>query len=265
MASKNNYLYQSVRNEPIQYSLRQARSNRWYKEWSFTILVSHIVAVVLWAVSIALMYQYATFRAQKAAKFCGQVTYSPAQEVVEYELRVFSQGSPAEHTDYWGPPNEENNRLWRELWNVGGGQGILREQALQLPNRTSTLPPKWPDLYYVDLDVFHQLHCLDHIRHAIANDSHHLHSAALLGEGHIYHCFEAVRESLMCHADVSPIVRQWSPLDKKEKIRGDVVHTCRNFWKIHVWGREHAVGAEWDDDHDHDDRETGERGIGLQV
>ena len=69
----------------------------------------------------------------------------------------------------------------------------------------------------------------------------------------------------MCHADISPIVRQWSPLDRKERIRGDVVHTCRNFWKIHAWGTEHAVGADWDDDRDHDDRETGERGIGLPV
>lgn len=75
MASKNNYLYQSVRNEAIPYPLRPSRSNRWYKEWPFTIIVSHIVAVALWVASIALMYQYAAFRAQKATKFCGQKTY----------------------------------------------------------------------------------------------------------------------------------------------------------------------------------------------
>lgn len=141
---------------------------------------------------------------------------------------------------------------------VGGGQGLTREEASHLTNRTSTMAPNNPDLYYTDLDVVHQLHCLDHIRHAMTNDTHYLHSASLLGEGHVWHCFEALRESLMCHSDISTIVRQWDPKLKEMKIRGDVAHTCRNFWKIHQWGKERALSPDgWDDgvNHDADDLE----------
>lgn len=63
----------------------------------------------------------------------------------------------------------------------------------------------------------------------------------LFGFTHIDHCLDSIRQSLMCHSDISPIVWQWTEPQHSVKIHGGIVHTCRNFEKIHQWAREHAL------------------------
>lgn len=41
---------------------------------------------------------------------------APVQDEIEYEVRVFSQGFQPQVTEYWGPPTEKTNKLWKDLY-----------------------------------------------------------------------------------------------------------------------------------------------------
>jgi hypothetical protein len=46
---------------------------------------------------------------------------------------------------------------------------VTAEEAANLPNSTAELPHK-PNSYVVEIDIFHQLHCLNYIRKALYPD-----------------------------------------------------------------------------------------------
>lgn len=60
---------------------------------------------------------------------------------------------------------------------------------------------------------------------------------------HLRHCVGAIRQALMCYADISPVVWQWSAQYKEAEQRDDIMHTCRDFDKIQEWAKEHSMGA----------------------
>ena len=49
------------------------------------------------------------------------------------------------------------------------------------------------------------------------------------------HCFEYIRQSLMCLADVNIAPIGWSEKKHEYTILWDTVRQCRNFEKIHQW------------------------------
>jgi hypothetical protein len=59
----------------------------------------------------------------------------------------------------------------------------------------------------------------------------------LLGKKHIAHCIDAIRQSLMCAADIT--VYTWSWDEELETYKNHVKnpHTCRNFDTLREWAR----------------------------
>ena len=68
----------------------------------------------------------------------------------------------------------------------------------------------------------------------------------LFGYTHIDHCVDSIRQSLMCSADISPLVWQWKEEFQETKIRADIVHTCRDFESIRQWAVEHQLRDNFD-------------------
>lgn len=68
----------------------------------------------------------------------------------------------------------------------------------------------------------------------------------LFGLTHIDHCVDSIRQSLMCSADISPLVWQWKEEFQETKIRADVVHSCRDFESIRQWAVDHQMQDELD-------------------
>lgn len=57
--------------------------------------------------------------------------------------------------------------------------------------------------------------------------------------GHVMHCINSVRQSLMCMADISVINWEWDEqLDILIESKGNT-HTCRDFERIKQWALEH--------------------------
>jgi hypothetical protein len=60
--------------------------------------------------------------------------------------------------------------------------------------------------------------------------------------GHVNHCIDQIRASLMCSSDLSAIVWTWSREKEMYTPRADIIHQCRDFDSIYEWGSQHALG-----------------------
>ncbi|KAE9987416.1 hypothetical protein EG328_002772 [Venturia inaequalis] len=183
--------------------------------------------------------------------------YSPAKSVVSYENRVFTSGFGHERTEYQGPPSPERNALWDDLYgckfiavsttevsdNLSSQVGIsriARPSAAQLVNRTVPIPGD-PGHYVVELNVFHQLHCLNMIRKRLYSTEEYPPDHELMGIEHLEHCYDALRQSLMCMADITPLPWKWVEAENKAMEVAQVAHTCKNFEAIKSWAQENRV------------------------
>ncbi|PSR84222.1 hypothetical protein PHLCEN_2v5510 [Hermanssonia centrifuga] len=64
--------------------------------------------------------------------------------------------------------------------------------------------------------------------------------------GHLDHCVDMLRQALMCSADISPLVWQWSEKARIAKPASDVMHTCRNFDNIVEWAKTNRIKHHFD-------------------
>jgi hypothetical protein len=127
---------------------------------------------------------------------------------------------------------------------------ISPESAAKLPNATTPFTNDTSH-YIVELDVFHQLHCLNMLRKLVYPDVYTMDltsgsEKAIDNIFHMEHCYEQLRQSLQCSSDISTIYWEWS--EKKQRMFGNVrtTHTCKNFGKIRDWAVEHKAETDLD-------------------
>lgn len=189
---------------------------------------------------------------------------APAEGVAQYTLKRFTTSVGAKATEYQGPPSPTLDRLWSDLHLTA--MTIPKDQAIKLPNKTSAVSADPDAQYIVGLSVLHDLHCLDNIRHSLNYFYYKQWGNSTLNPGntpieeldkdhdkggifhvdHMSHCLDMVRQSLMCYADTTPVVWQWSDRAAGIQISLDVVHTCRDFDAVRRWAEEHRYDEPFD-------------------
>jgi hypothetical protein len=168
---------------------------------------------------------------------------------VEYKTVVFQSSLHGGFTDYQGSSDEVNTR-WEALYNKMAISQISTDQAAKLPNATT--PTAWdPDQYMVELDVFHQLHCLNALRKLVYPEVFPVDLTSSSNEAldnvyHLEHCYDQLRQSLQCSADISTIYWEWSREKKKMLGSLETTHTCRDFEKIREWALDHQLQGDFD-------------------
>ncbi|KAJ7906204.1 hypothetical protein B0H13DRAFT_1619603 [Mycena leptocephala] len=168
--------------------------------------------------------------------FASSTALAPAWTAVAYKVVKFHRGLQDDIPIYERPPSDEVDQAWEQLYAYAASR-VPKSEVVKMTNRT------WPILheegnYIIALDVFHQLHCLDMLRQQLYPDNYTLKSKV-----HLRHCVGAIRQALMCYADISPVVWQWSAQYKEAEQRDDIMHTCRDFDKIQEWAKERSMGA----------------------
>ncbi|KAJ7922460.1 hypothetical protein B0H13DRAFT_1603672 [Mycena leptocephala] len=161
---------------------------------------------------------------------------APAQHMVEYNTIKFHRGLQDDIPIYERMPSAEVDAAWEELYAYAASR-VPKSEVVKMINAT------WPVLreegnYVIALEVFHQLHCLDMLRQNL----HPGYNYTVRSKVHPRHCIGAIRQALMCSADISPIVWQWSAKYEQAEQRDDILHTCRNFDRIQGWAKEHSMG-----------------------
>ncbi|KAH8901446.1 hypothetical protein GQ53DRAFT_814903 [Thozetella sp. PMI_491] len=173
--------------------------------------------------------------------------WSPAQDEVKYKVvefgKYFDPQSP-----YTATPTPEIDAMWEELYNFGI-TGISPEEASQLYEPTVHLPHD-NRTYVVSLGVFHQLHCVNHLRRALYPDEYPglweynedgtvNHNTIL--SLHWNHCIDILRQTLMCHADITPMpyyYREWD--DNVYSVLASS-QNCRDYESIRTWAAERQI------------------------
>ncbi|EJT79688.1 hypothetical protein GGTG_04772 [Gaeumannomyces tritici R3-111a-1] len=172
------------------------------------------------------------------------VTYSPAQEAIQYERVVFSSAFGIETSPFQGEPSPENDKLWANLYDFAISR-ISTAEARHMDNKTLPIPND-RGRYIVQLAVFHQLHCLNILRKGIYGAVDMSNTDDLLGIEHMDHCVDILRQSIMCNSDVTPTTFARKSLDSDMKLVAEVVHSCRDFTKIQQWAWNRRLKSELD-------------------
>ncbi|KIM95117.1 hypothetical protein OIDMADRAFT_134566, partial [Oidiodendron maius Zn] len=171
----------------------------------------------------------------------------PARDAVEYKIEVFHSNFGSDRTPYQEPTDDEVDAAGKpseSILDIGLSQ-IDDEMAVQLLNRTTRIPGD-DNGYVIGLDVFHQLHCLNHLRKILYPDRYRIFDNLTgvnltLAIDHTEHCVDSIRQSLMCSVDISTIYWQWDTARQKTIANAQTTHICKNFEKIQAWARDHAI------------------------
>ncbi|KAF5655390.1 cell surface glycoprotein 1 [Fusarium sp. NRRL 25303] len=147
---------------------------------------------------------------------------TPVEELVQYKNLVFTTGFGSERTPYQGPPTPERDALWNDLY-------LNCETKTSM---SSMIPPTRRSSDTAQNMIRKRLYIEDG-----KYDPNH----KLTGIEHLEHCYDALRQSLMCSADITPLPWVWSDKAQEAKEVARVTHTCRDFDILRDWAREHAV------------------------
>ncbi|KAI0203470.1 hypothetical protein F4808DRAFT_416689 [Astrocystis sublimbata] len=90
------------------------------------------------------------------------------------------------------------------------------------------------------ISVFHQLHCLEMIRigyfATVAGDP----DAVDQGPRHLSHCWDFLRQSIMCHGDTT---LEWVHGDNPGSSGWGYEHQCNDFEALFSWAEEHRFNG----------------------
>lgn len=164
----------------------------------------------------------------------------------------------------------DRESIWRQApspevdaaWNRAAAEGfeligVSRDDIIKSnkdPDSCVQIPSSWGEQlgdnnYLAQIDVFHQIHCLDMIRREAFSD--HYFKDTIRDErrtSHLTHCLHIVLQNLMCTADVGIITHNWIrneryPTEPRTRPFEDfnIVKKCRNFDALLDWTEAHAI------------------------
>ncbi|KAJ7449171.1 hypothetical protein FB451DRAFT_753621 [Mycena latifolia] len=226
----------------------------WTSKFSRTVLAGLLaVETLAFAITIFAVFPRAPLTTCTVPLDPHKVLYSPALKAVEHEVQVYNVGFTGDLSPFQIPSSPALDQMWDNLYNFGISR-ITKDEAARLPNKTHAIPGD--DGHYIaELDVFHNLHCLNKVRMALDPDyypdwristTNNWIPSQKNATEHVSHCIDWIRQSIMCNGDTSVIVWQWSPFMNASIVKGNVAHTCRKFDKLQDWGKEHMLQKMYD-------------------
>ncbi|CRG92233.1 Cell surface glycoprotein 1 [Talaromyces islandicus] len=236
----------SVKSEEDPYATISAALGLSYRKQQRLIVVQWILLAVLLVAISGIFRKGQTMHGrcpyQSIDRPLPDHIYSPAEKVVQYKNLAFTPSIMPNLTKYQGPPTPENFAAWEDLYSFGISR-IPMSEAAKLVNKTVPIPD-YPGEYVIELDVFHQLHCLNMIRLKIwAGEGYQDlgFNITNINMNHVDHCIDSMRQSFMCSSDISPIPWEW--YEEKHRAIGlpNALHTCRDFNAIREWAIEHEA------------------------
>ncbi|KAE9372881.1 hypothetical protein N431DRAFT_505168 [Stipitochalara longipes BDJ] len=158
----------------------------------------------------------------------------------------------------------QTNKYRATLGQLGGGVRVLRLHEEEVRNIGSTNDDPFRPLHIIPddeggyagvLEVFHLLHCLGRLRESQFYNWDHYQQTPFwqvpldIAAEHNEHCFDAIRQNLMCYADVTPLVL-FDPV-RTPSVQLPVpnfssIHTCRNFDEILDWNNNNPRSLTWE-------------------
>jgi len=210
--------------DAFEASTQQLHAYTWRLKLRIWIL-SALIGVLTVAFSLALRYALSTSSAQTRTS-SQPIPQVPAKQVIFERNSTFA-----------APSSPESDRAWASLAPPGDGFILLSNNTRE----QNSLPlGKTTDRGQVyDISLFHQLHCLAAIRThlftlqaAMSRTNRDEIYEILLKpkEEHIFHCFDYIRQALMCAGDLTIEWPREEPDGRRFAVDGwGIPHECKSW------------------------------------
>jgi len=170
----------------------------------------------------------------------------PSPEVDAAWERISRKSSPLSSLSPSGKVSTDSPALHTDI----GMHAMTRTEVEGIGKNASECAktqPDWgygPDAYMSEIDVFHQLHCLNSLRKT--NILHYDYywgktwgyEPPVMFESHIDHCIDILRQNLMCNADVEMLTYNWRKTQHNPFPDIGAVKLCRDFEALVKWQEE---------------------------
>ncbi|KAI4157983.1 MAG: hypothetical protein LQ342_007843 [Letrouitia transgressa] len=173
---------------------------------------------------------------------------APVNDIVKYKTVTFDSFFLGHASPWTRGTKEEKDALWAATYEFGIS-GISKDEASNLLNETLPAPHD-PETYMIQLEVFHNLHCLNMLRKTIYPDQYpdmvSYHDNGTINHGtlqalHMDHCLDALRQSTMCESDVTPVTFVNNFFGRGVYPNLVATHTCRDFDALVNWAKGREV------------------------
>ncbi|XWW97684.1 hypothetical protein V2A60_005670 [Cordyceps javanica] len=218
--------------------IRKVRSRKSsQKRWWIGFLAIHFFLLTTYLVTVLNMQA----ELAKLRKHGLQLIQSPASGALEWSEHTFVENSFS-HGPFSGYPREEIDRNWHDLINY---ENIVIEPEIIARLGREDIAVADPDGrgYLGTLNVYHQLHCIKRLWQYTYPEVYRKDQTAAQAEAdrlHKEHCFDYLRQSVMCLADIGIITYQWSD-DDVVPVANSTTHQCANWGKLDQWTRQRSV------------------------
>jgi len=189
-------------------------------------------------------------------------TYDFTKDAIKLEIRPFQDTfGDNEHSLFRGNPRPELDAAWLGMvqgYNIRVPPSVWIPDAT--PNHTLVELPDESGDHYAVVAAIHDLHCLKTLReYLIPEDYPTIYEMFKPKPGekigiHIDHCIDVLRQSAMCHADMTLLPFEWW---EHNPIPQNIIHTphlCANWEMVQDWAIKHSfnpVGFLFGHDHGH--------------
>lgn len=165
----------------------------------------------------------------------------PAAAAVKYVTRTFEEDQ--KYMTLHGTPSNDTDQAWLNL--MGTTEGLVQlsaQNGFDIDRLPDTIESKiHPGLFLYGLEVYHQLHCLDRIRKSFHPQYYFAGETEQEVVSHREHCLDHIRQSVICSGDFALDRWYYDPVDKKNWLKTDVPHLCRDYSVLQEWQEAHRI------------------------
>ncbi|KAF4959414.1 hypothetical protein FSARC_10739 [Fusarium sarcochroum] len=186
--------------------------------------------------------------------------YSPVLDSINFKLGpkeveggLFEAKNPSKWRNSLAP-DPVVDEAWEDLENIRVFP-ITESEVRRLgkdPELLVKFPPEYglgDNAYMGQIDMFHQIHCLNLLRHLAWAEYHRNGTAKKpfsdLHWVHVSHCTDILMQNLMCNGNLDIVTFNWVETQTNPFPDFGVKHQCRDFDAIYEWQDKHSVPKEW--------------------
>ncbi|KAK1846647.1 hypothetical protein CCHR01_10747 [Colletotrichum chrysophilum] len=174
-------------------------------------------------------------------------------ETVEVKGTLFNDYTPSR---IWRqPPSEEVDKAWDDMTRIeyfGVSGDALRKMGKD-PKISVSIPEDWgvgPDKYLVEIDMQHQLHCLNAIRkyaywdYYYSNSYKNISMAPKRHQAHLAHCVDIILQALTCNPSLDLISHNWMKTQENPYPDFNIKRQCVAHDPILKWQHQNGISEQ---------------------
>ncbi|KAK1656811.1 hypothetical protein BDP55DRAFT_56870 [Colletotrichum godetiae] len=174
-------------------------------------------------------------------------------ETVEVKGTLFNDYTPPR---IWrGPPSDEVDKAWDDMARIeyfGVSGDALRKMGKD-PKISVSIPEDWgvgPDKYLVEIDMQHQLHCLNAVRKYAYFDFYYgdhyknISMAPQRHQAHLEHCIDILLQALTCNPSLDLISHNWMKTQENPYPDFNIKRQCVAHDPILKWQHKNGISEQ---------------------